>query len=189
MINCKKTILMVLLLFSFSYSQLIKDYGLKLGMTHSKQDFKIKKMFFGGSPYAKKGFFAGIYLESNKIGPISLVSEINYLQKGSRDKFIKTDENGLDDGYYYLNDILEYLQINLAIKAEWEVLGLPVYIFGGPILNYLITGAGYYHIFMQDEDKTNFGYIIGGGIGLEKYLKKPINLEVVYNPDLDYAYE
>ncbi|MFZ1289532.1 MAG: hypothetical protein WAR79_05560, partial [Melioribacteraceae bacterium] len=66
------------------YSQIIKDFGIKIGGTVTHQNWDYSKLGFdpGFDPNNKLGLNLGIFAESSDLSIFKIVGELNFIQKG-----------------------------------------------------------------------------------------------------------
>lgn len=127
------TLVLILACVFFLYADndyLLKDYGIKLGVSAANQDFSIRPesnfyyLVKGGNFRYRPGFICGIYAEWFDERYINMVTEINYVQKGTRFNL-----SGVTDHEY--NNRMDYLSIPVYVKLKFPNLNfLPYLMFG-----------------------------------------------------------
>jgi hypothetical protein len=186
-----------------TYSQLIKSYGLKIGLTISNVSVQnIQPRTIGNNTYTLDySFYEGKLISPSITGWINLVDdellnleiEASYLRKGSSE----TNEyefTTFDDPFgpakkekYTVSIPLEYIQININPQIRYNIGDITTYGIIGPTISYLI---GYENTILENDKRKDlvFGYNFGIGIGLRNNLKN-VFIEVKYNGDFTEFYK
>ena len=84
---------LVLMFTNESPSQLIKGYGIKLGLTSADQKFNYSAIS-NIETKRRLGFISGVYVEWLDIPFISVITEMDYVQRGMGQEFIETAATG-----------------------------------------------------------------------------------------------
>jgi hypothetical protein len=186
--------LLCLFVISFTYqsqAQLIKGYGLKIGLTSADQ--KLKYSSFTGDTKRRIGFNVGGYVEWLDIPFFSVLTEVEYVQRGMGQEFTITTEDSPEGiGKKTLYTRLDYISIPVLAKATLPGTIISPYIVAGPRLDILL---GY----KSDENAFNDLYgkfkknIFGGtvGLGAETGSVLPVTLtaDVRYNFDFTKSFK
>ncbi len=192
-----KKIILILFLFSISSTsaQFIKNYGIKTGLVISHQDWNYSlSLGFKPSfePDNKLGINIGVFAEFLTISNFSIISELNYIQKGVHEETpVSTLEHPEGTGEtidWKLN--LYYLNISILAKEKYNLGVITPYFFLGPKLDYEIGKSAMYGSgsFFNDFDKYRLG--IKSGLGVEfKILSNTFLAEFVYDLDLHTLYK
>ena len=174
-------------LFSRSESQLIKEYGIKVGVATINQYWHYSSSEFvnvNNSP--RQGVDAGIFVEWFNVPLISLLTEVHYIQNG------KSSLINVSDGDIYTNLInyyslfpSDYLSVPLLVKIRLEETILTPYILAGPRFDFYFNNRNdEFGIYALDGSRQ---VDIGGtfGIGVETSSILPIHLgaEFRYSPN------
>ena len=181
---------------SQSNSQLLKSYGIKAAITSSSQRFSYSNPSWPGyGPDVKKriGFGIAFYAEWLNVPVISIVSQIEYAQRGMGEEITVSNSPSLTAIHTeVLDKRLDYFSIPILAKASVPFGNVTPYILIGPrvdiLLGYhdeLIVGTSIY----QDFKKTMFGGTVGAGFSLSDILPVNISLEGRYNFDFDDSYD
>lgn len=181
-----------------SYPQLIKSYGVKIGITASNLEIKnIKPIrIFGREDFpdfsnlkgqlVSPAITAWVKIIDDEL--LSLELEASYLQKGSSNS-IEEEVSTVDqpDGIgkkikYTSAFTFKYLQININPHIGYRFGEFKAYGILGPTVSYLL---GYENFVLMDEDKNDilFGYNLGVGIAFHK-----VFIEAKYNGDFKPFY-
>ncbi|MGD9706459.1 MAG: porin family protein [Candidatus Delongbacteria bacterium] len=166
--NKIKYIFLLLISCAFNASAdmdyIIKNYGIKSGISISNQDLDISEQslvypILGGAKFLyRPGFTGGIFVEWFDEKYINLVTELNFSQKGTI-----YDTNALTNRVY--NNRMDYLSIPVLAKFKYpEYEFLPYFLFGFRY-DYLLNSSIETCDFMSYENaKTgNVGTTLGIG--------------------------
>ena len=145
-------------LFSRSESQLIKEYGIKVGVATINQYWHYSSSEFvnvNNSP--RQGVDAGIFVEWFNVPLISLLTEVHYIQNG------KSSLINVSDGDIYTNLInyyslfpSDYLSVPLLVKIRLEETILTPYILAGQDLIFIsiIVMMNLEYMRLMDQDRS-----------------------------------
>jgi hypothetical protein len=168
-------------------AQRVEAFGLKLGPTVSTVETNLASE----DPVSRDGFNAVAFAQVGLPGPVSLVAEAGYLERGyARDHVGPIPADGSTDPYAYRIDRrMEY--VTVAALARLDVLRagpVSAYAVAGPRVNALIGRRG------EDVDGSMPGYryspvaletTAGAGVELTRWL--PVLVEARYNAGLNDA--
>ena len=153
------------------YSQTFAGFGIKGGLVLASHTFAE-----AGSTYSRTGFEAGVLGEFFKLKLFSLITEVNFEQKGGNDRFESID--------HYLT--VYVLSIPMLAKLTSFTGKFLPYLSVGPRIDVYIGNDKtepdkYYY---QDINPVDFG--ITAAIGSEIQISKKISLlaETSWSPDL-----
>ena len=186
-----KVIFILLVLISFSFSQIISNYGIKAAIVSSYLNETLKT----DNPYIQK-----IY-NKKKIGPafgmffhflnfdfLNIESEFIYIQKGGHAELkIRTLFNPENSKTHPLDRIYEFLQMNINLCPKLGFHKFDLYGLFGISGNYLLSTSGPYPE-LKSEDFV-IGYNLGAGVTLNNLLKYRLLFEIVYNNDFQTSVE
>jgi len=197
--NNKTLFLLFLTLATFSYptnAQLLKGYGVKLALTSATQSFAYSNTPFPVSgPDIKRrlGFGVAAYAEWFNNPIFSVLSQVEYIQRGIGEKITVTGEQGPTPiGTEVRDKRLDYLSILIPAKATLAPGIVSPYIFAGPRADFLL---GYHDEFFvrqsiyQDFKKTMLGGSFGAGVEITGPLPNAVSLEFLYNIDFSNSYD
>lgn len=171
----KKAVIFVLFISSFlaGKAQFLNSIGVTGGASYSTQKFfyrdpdeilkKKYKWGFNGSVFAE--FFSHDY--------VRWVSEIQYNQKGSKDKQADTT---------YRNR-LQYISWNNYLKVRYELFSIIPYVLIGPRLEYNLTQRMQTPGLQGTFLKLHVSPAVGAGIEFISYGQIKFFVEAFYNPD------
>lgn len=132
----KLFLLTIILLTSVSYSQIVKDFGLKIGGTLSHQNWDYSNLGFtlDFNPDNKLGFNFGVFVESADFSFLSLVGELNFVQKGvQKEMIVRTFDHPDGTGETKLWKLgINYLNLSILAKPNLNLGFLKPYLLVGP---------------------------------------------------------
>lgn len=174
--------LALMIITGFNYAQLIRGYGIKVGTTISKQDWE-----FGGSlpnkDFQKTGFNAGVFAEFLNVPFVSIVTELNYVQKGLKSDLPVTTATNPDGTGEKLEGSINYFNITALGKLRYNLGILNPYIAAGPKMDFELNRNSTLKD-MQDIKKNRFGVKVG--LGTEIVLPS-FNLLAEFIYDTDFS--
>lgn len=181
----KKLIFVFFVFISVSNAQLIRNFGIKVGATLASQDWKYSENNISDWELDNKlGLNVGIFAELLDIQTFSIVTELNYVQKGGKKDFPLTSiENPDGDGRtteFQVN--LDYINISLLGKIRFNFFILKPYILAGPRFDYEIKnemGTGIKNTF-ELFDNSLLGFKVGIGTELN-LLAIDLLAEIIYD--------
>jgi len=187
-------ITMLCLVPLFAQAQLIRSYGLKLGVAAASQNWQYTSFTGPLYPSTRWGLDVGAFVEWLDIPVFSISSELHYVQKGFR---VQIAYPGPDIGNPPFNVLAEtvspredYLSILLLAKARLAVGSSSLYAIAGPrVDSYLATreADGFDDVLKQFRS-NELGVTVG--LGCEATQLGPITLgaEIRYSPTLQDSY-
>jgi hypothetical protein len=191
----KKTIITILVLsivcFSISKSQLIRDYGIKIGLASTNQNWNWSPeisqtgVVFTSTKAHQNIDVAG-FIEWLDIPFFSLLTEVHYIRKGSdvtTNIKVTTIANPSWNGQFLsYSTKVNYLSVPILVKLRMSGPLLTSYIIAGPRFDYYLSGNGD-NLLMNDFKKINIGGTLGVGIESTSILPIQMGLEFRYSPD------
>jgi opacity protein-like surface antigen len=195
-IQMKKIIFAVLTLsvigFSISESQLIRGYGIKVGVASTSQNWEWAPTVgvTAASTAAHQSLEVGTFIEWLDIPLFSVLTEIQYIRKGSdvtTNVPMTTIENPDGNGQFisYSTEI-SYLSVPILAKLRMNGGLLSPYIVAGPRFDFCLTSSG---AFSKSDLKTmNVGGTFGVGVESASILPIQVGLEFRYSPDSQASY-
>ena len=166
------TIILLVIGFYESDSQLIRSYGVKIGITSAGQDWNYSSFLSGITTIYDKyrtGLDVGGYVEWFTIPVFSVLTEVHYIQKGCKDEFpVPAIEGPVGSGETVtFSPRIDYLSFPLLAKIRFDTPILTIYGVAGYRLDFLIakkvdvSGAVF-----DDLKSTDYGPTIGCGINV-----------------------
>jgi hypothetical protein len=171
-------------------AQLLKSYGVKAAITSASQSFDYPTFHSFPRDFRRRiGFGVGVYAEWLNVPFISILTQIEYIQRGSREGFAVT---GPDGPTVLRTDVLDrrldYLSIPILFKAFTPLGSVTPYVLVGPrldlLLGYRDETASDYSVF-QDFRKTSFGGTVGAGFDVADLL--PVKFSVEFRTNIDFG--
>ena len=187
----------LIMFVSTSQAQIIRGYGLKVGTTISNQDWEysnssgLSGLSFDSN--SRVGINFGIFTELLNVPFISIVTEVNYLQKGMK-KDIPVTTNSQPDGtgeFITWDTKVSYINISALGKLRINTGLFTPYILLGPKIDFEINKSnsiGSLNVVEENFNKNRFGLKVG--IGTEINLSAFSFLaEFLYDADFNELYE
>lgn len=182
------TLFLVFLFSNFSNAQIYKGFGVKVGTSIANQYLTTG---MGGGYEYKYGFTAGIFRETHLVEKLSLITGINYVQKGAKDGIITTDETGNYLGTDYFTMHSNFVSLEILAKYGGNSDNFSPYIIAGGRMDVFASGKTVidarhitfdYHPYLVSTNKT-FGATIGAGLDFKPSKRLTLFVEGTYNPD------
>jgi hypothetical protein len=174
------------------HSQFLKNYGLKAAVTSADQKYDLT-LWPALETKSRVGFAVGVFGEWFDNPVFSVITQVEYAQKGMGQEFVMTGPYGPEPiGVKTLYSRLDYLSVPVLGKLRLPSESLAPYIVAGPRVDFLL---GY----KSDEDefnsvydkfkKTSWGGTVGVGIQLDSLLPVSVLAEGRYNFDFADSYK
>ena len=192
-----KKIVFVMLVLTAGYlnecnAQLLKNYGLKIAVTSADQKYELS-LVPGLETKRRVGLNLGAFAEWFDVPFFSLLTQLEYAQRGTGQVFVVTGPSGPNPiGTKTLFSRLDYVSVPVLAKLRLQTGLFSPYILVGPRIDFFL---GY----KSDEDAFNAVYdkfkktTLGGsaGIGVQIASLLPVSLiaEARYNFDFADSYE
>jgi opacity protein-like surface antigen len=182
----------VLVFLSVTHAQSIIGYGIKGGFAVANQNFDYSS--FGVDTKSNRvGLSGSAFVELSGFKFISLLTEVNYIQKGMVEKQIITGEDSPEPlGTLELDNRVDYISIPILAKMTFRNKFLSPFITIGPRFDFLLSYKSENSFF--DTIYEKFGALdIGGdfGAGTEYQISNPfvLLLELRYSHSYSDAYK
>jgi len=188
--NKKVFVIMAIMIF---YSipiraQLIKSLGVKGGLSYASQDWKsMDQPNYFDEIKLRQGYDIAFYAEWFNQPLVSLLTEIHYIQKGTKWKInIPITTVQFPDGTGQFLSVsgetwADYLSIPLLAKVQYDLEGYSTYLVVGPRFDYFInnhTGS-----VLENFSKWDFGGTIGIGFETNSISSFIFGAEFRYSPN------
>jgi len=184
---------------SISNAQFIDNYGIRIGSGISNQYWDYKNELFSDlSEWKENKLGLTIYLNCEKkiINPISIRSEIGYIQKGFKENitFVFPDDEG---DFQVVNNKVAFhdLSTNLGIKVIPIQMKFKPYFLVGLRGDYLlkykdieVNAAGTKYGMYEDYFDEFNRFILSGTIGFGLSYNEIIYLDFEYSPAITKSY-
>jgi len=182
--------LLIIIIPFITKSQIIDEYGIKIGYVHSKISPKVDAF---NTSY-RSGFNVGIFAEKKICKFVKSKIGFEYSGKGYRLKSVETDETGNVIKNVWANTRLDYLSIPLLFKIVKEDIKYKPFIQLGPRLDYIFNfkkGTYNYTKHKVKDDlpehiniySVNLGYDFSIGFYLPIFNQEEIIIEARYSRD------
>ena len=162
----------IILFVTSAESQIIKSYGLKLGVTSANQkwDYSINSGFSKASFDSDNriGLNIGLFTEFLDIPFISIVTEVNYFQKGMKEQIPETSAPQPDGtGNFITWDTrVDYINISAFGKLRYDLGVLTPYVLLGPKIDFELNkknSLGPVNEVEKNFKNNRFGFKLGVG--------------------------
>ena len=173
-------------------AQLIRSFGFKIGGNIADEDWNYKAGILSDVKNTSRfGLDLGAFVELLDLPVMSIITEIDYTQKGMKYDLPVTGESSPEQiGTQTINNRIDYLSILVLGKARYNLILFSPYIIAGPRVDIEINknvDKGL-NIIFKDFKKNNFGLTFGIGTELIKILPVSLLAEIRYNLDLSDVY-
>lgn len=184
----KKLLILAVFLISISFSvqaQIINNYGVKLGLISS--DLSYNNFPTTVETERKLGFVGGAFVEWFNNPIFSVITQIEYAQKGSSYEIVMTGEGGPEPiGTKTYSNKLDYLSIPIYAKFKIPSIIISPYLFAGARVDFLLSYSTEFDSTIFSKFKnTTFGGVIG--IGVQPMLNIPLNPFLEFRYDFDFT--
>lgn len=179
---------------SSSYPQFIKDYGVKVGGTMSRLKWEYSQSLHISNfePDNKVGFNFGVFAEFLDVSYLRIVTELNFVQKGTQKELPVTAADSPDgNGNTVLWKLgINYLNLSILLKPNIELGIIKPYLLVGPRFDYEINKSVSNDELSSFDDykKSRFGIKLGLGSEV-KAIGKRFLFEFVYDHDFSEIYK
>jgi hypothetical protein len=191
----RKTMLLLALLFVLQpragRAQLVASYGIKAGLTSASHNLEYR---LTPAPTIRRrvGMTAAGFVEWLNLPSVSLITQIEYTQRGMGQDFLVTGPSGPQAiGTRTLFGRLHYLSIPVLVKAQIIFPGLAPYLLAGPRADFLLSTSsdeGAFDILYSKMKRSTYGASVGLGIQTSAILPVKLLFEARYNFDLQDSY-
>ena len=170
-------------------AQLLKNYGFKAGVTSS--GISVRQQYYDLG--RRTGMNIGVFAEWLNSQYLSIVTEINYNQRGFIEEMSEENNAGVFIQRVKANTRLDYLSIPLFAKLQLPLNGMIPYIVAGPRIDFLLNrSVGVFRFswataespLAKEYRSQSVGGTIGLGIETDQLAPLPIFLEVHYDFDV-----
>ncbi len=186
-----------LILFTFiaaTQAQIVRGYGVKLGTTIAHQDWKyIPALNVNFNPDNRKGLNIGIFAELLNNPNLSIIVELNYVQKGMKKELEQTftiDPDGT--GKFITWDTrIDYINFSTLGKFRLNFGSVSPYIIAGPKIDREINkvfSLAKANTIEENYEKNRIGFKVGAGteINLTSFA---LLIELLYDSDFNELYK
>ena len=193
----KNTILIIILLLCVisipSKAQLIKSYGVKIAVTTAHHTWKSSNTNWTYEPEKRRvGFNLALYAEWLNTPLFSILTQLEYTQRGFGEEFNRRDEFNNDLGTITKYTRFDYLSLPILCKVRVPIGTVSPFIQVGPRIDYFLGYKDdlYPNRSMWKDSKENiFGLSFSIGAEINNLLPFILSTEFRYNMDLTNSYE
>ena len=162
----------IILFVASSEAQIIKSYGLKLGITSASQNWDYSNTsgfsYLSFDSDSRIGMNVGLFAEFLDLPFLSVVAEANYFQKGMKDQIPETTTAQPDGtGKFITWDTrVDYINISAFGKLRYDLGILSPYVLLGPKIDFELNkknSLGPINVVEENFKKNRFGFKIGVG--------------------------
>ena len=184
-------VILVIFIFNCTYSQIIENYGFKIGVSYSKIDRDYKKLEFDYETKHKFGVSFSAFAISHISSNIKLFTEFGFAQKGFSEEYIKTNVNGEQIGTFLYKESINYLTLKLLPHYEIGINSVTPFIFLGPKIDIKLGNN-------SNDEEFSFGKIskdiqlgvcYGVGVEVTELIKYPFIIELSSSYDFSDSFE
>ncbi len=170
--------------------QLIRHIGGKVAYTSAGQNLN---SLFGKRPTVRRsGVNVAGYVEWLDIPVFSVITQVEYSQRGAGEEFILTGPGGPEPlGTKTLYWKTDYLSVPVLAKARYDFGLLAPYVLAGPRADFRIGSSsdeGVYDQMLEKFEKTMLGASVGAGVETSGWLPVTLLVEFRYNIDFKDSY-
>lgn len=183
----KILLITILLCTSFSQAQIIKNFGVKLGVNSSKLNFTNyqDEIFVDLDELFKErraDISVGIFIHSFDMEYLDLETELSYNKEGSEYPMVVTTPENPDgiNNELILDHEYDFLKLGINLRPQLNIGEEKMFLTAGPSINYLLRNRGQFY-FSEKLEKIYWGYNLGIGAELNSLLSFPLLLEIKYN--------
>ncbi len=149
--------------------QSLRAFGMKLGMSEASQQWVYTPAELSGLSVfdqPRRGWNAVLFAEWFTHPSLSVLTELNFIQKGAEDAFIIVSAESPDEiGKKIIDPRIDYLSFPILVKFRHAMGGTDLYCFAGPRMD-LIVGRNSYGegLVFSDFRSPEFGLSYGIGV-------------------------
>lgn len=186
----KIAILIILITSSISQqinAQIIKEIGIKTGASVSKQNWTYKSINVEQDKDYRTGLNVALNLEWFNSDYVTLLSEIGYIQKGTKEKIMSSS---VGDPATPLSKTFEtrfdYLYFSPQLKIRKDFNKLTPYVFVGPRIDYYLSSKSDFDLSVVEKQFKEIMYGLNYGVGIA-YRIKQISLGLEFANFYDFT--
>ncbi len=186
-------VLITLVVSTETRAGLLKKTGMMVGYNSSQ--IRVKEI----SDYAlpRSGFGVGLFVEWMDRSVFSILSQLEYVQRGFIQEQIETDVDGSFIQRVRAKSRLDYFEIPFLLKMQPLKLPLNPYLVAGPRFAFLLfrengkfefSKVTYESRVAENFNDFSVGFVIGGGAATMKIFRKQLTFELDFNVDITDSY-
>jgi hypothetical protein len=170
---------------------LIRSGGVKLALSTAGQSYEIFAVP-GMETDRRFGLGAAVFLEWFDLPLLSVVTQVEYTQRGMSRDFNVTDTSGAVVGTMSIGNRLDYISVPIMGKLRIDLGGVTPYALAGVRFDYMLgysSDQGAFNDLYDAFDRSIMGGAAGAGVELDGLLPVGVLAEVRYNFDLTDSYK
>ncbi len=198
-----KQILLALFLVSAlaftAHAQSLRSYGLKTGLTSAnarvvyahRPDIHQVLITDKEGDVRHTGMTVALYGDWNVAGPLSLLTQLEYVQRGFGERVWYGDVMHGEGPFLSVDwTRIDYLSVPVLAKVAFSAASARPYLLIGPRADFLLAhhmdfdSRYYLRLAVNDLERFNMGATFGGGLEVATGLPVSVLLEVRYSHDL-----
>jgi hypothetical protein len=185
----------LLLCASIGKAQFFKGYGIKVAYTSASQTLDYPAppwgWWNGTTTSARSGFNVGVFAEWLNVPFISVVSQVEYAQRGANAKYAGPG------GWWTTDGLLQYLSVPIMARVTIPTGPVSPYLLAGPRADFLLSyrelgikpwGNATSLSFYSNFKRANLGASLGVGVETSSILPARLLAELRYNVDIFDSY-
>jgi opacity protein-like surface antigen len=171
---------------------IIKRAGVKAALSTAGESYELVAVP-GLQTDRRVGLGAAFFLEWFELPLLSVVTQVEYAQRGMKQTVNVTSPAGPDIiGQTTISNRLDYISIPVLLKARIGTPELMPYVLGGVRIDHLLgyhSDMGTFNPVYDSFDRTTVGGSVGAGVETDAILSLNLLAEVRYNFDFTDAYK
>jgi len=174
------------------HAQVIKDYGIQLGITSANQVYKGTGFMEEGEQMQRRiGIIVSAYIEWSNLSYLFMITQVEYIQKGMRyEHYIYSDFGHEQIGKKIDDCRLDYLSLPIYVKLILSESEVSPYIIAGPRFDYLFNyNSDVLNYVFEEFKKYVFGGMLGLGVEIDLLSFTTPSIEIRYNMDFTNSYK
>jgi hypothetical protein len=180
------------LLLSFTaHAQLVKGFGVKIGVTAANQSWDYTVGGHDPSTQNRWGITGSAFVELLNMPYLSLIVEGQYTQKGMSMRVAANTVSNPDGTgeFVTLRPSADYFSVPLLVKIRFQTAFLSPYLIAGPRYDFVLArhGDGFDPVF-NELTSSEPGATVGVGVELHAVFPIDALLELRYNASLKDAF-
>ena len=187
----KKIAILTLLIVSFilqkTNAQILRDVGIKTGISISKQNWTYNSI----DKVLKKDYRIGLNIALNfewfNNDYVTLITDIGYIQKGFKEEIMMTTVDNPESGPLKTFDTrFDYMYFSPQLKIRKEFNDFIPYVFAGPRIDYQLFYKSDFELSVIEKDFEKIIFGLNYGLGIA-YRIKGIGISLEFTNFYDFT--
>ncbi|MBI5216506.1 MAG: PorT family protein [Ignavibacteriae bacterium] len=161
-----------------------------MALTSANQTFNYTHLSSSSTKW-RAGFNIGAYVEFFDTHSFTLVSQLEYEQKGMVEEIVNTEDDPVILREKDINSRLDYLSVPLLGKIYFSGKSLTPFFLAGPRVDFFLgynSDDNFFNPVYDEFKKMVFGGTLGCGVEIPKILISELLVEIRYNADFTDSY-